>query len=103
MSPKQIIMNNCKNMWLNDIQFQIFNVWKKYSISKELLDEYNEMSSVSRKRKIIDDLMEKLPNGVVMYQLKTDYHIFRSDNRRIRSLFVHIFSKDKRVTQVKKL
>ena len=46
--------------------------------------------------------MEKLPNGVVMYQLITDYHIFRSDNRRIRSLFVHIFSKDKRVTHVKK-
>ena len=40
-------MNNCKNMWLNDIQFQIFDVWKKYSISKELLDEYNEMSSVN--------------------------------------------------------
>ena len=59
------------------------------------------MLSINRKRKMIDDLMKKLPDDVVMYQLKTNYHIFRLNNRRIRALFVNIFLKDKRVTQVK--
>ena len=59
------------------------------------------MLSIDRKRKMIDDLMKKLPDDVVMYQPKTNYHIFRLNNRRIRALFVNIFLKDKRVTQVK--
>ena len=50
---------------------------------------------------MIDVLIKKLPDDVVMYQLKKNYHIFRLNNRRIRALFVNIFLKDKRVTQVK--
>ena len=46
--------------------------------------------------------MKKLPDNVVMYQLKKNDHIYWLDNRKIRALFVNKFSKDKRVTKVKK-
>ena len=53
-------MSHGKHNWLNDFQFQTFNVWKNNSISKELIDEYNKKLSVNRKREIIDDLIKKL-------------------------------------------
>ena len=46
--------------------------------------------------------MKKLPDNVVMYQLKNNYHIYWLDNRKIRALFVNKFSKVKRVTKVKR-
>ena len=55
-----------------------------------------------KKKEIIDELMKKLPDNVVMYQLKNNYHIYRLDNRKIRALFVNIFSKIKRVPKVKR-
>ena len=101
VSPKQIIVNNGKYTWLNDYQFKAFDVWKNDYISKELISEYNE-ESVNNK-KIIDDLMKELLVNVVMYQLEKCYHIYRLDNRKIRVLFVNIFSKVKRVPKVKRI
>ena len=80
-------MNHRKHTWLNDFQFKTFDVWKHNHISKELIDKYKEVLSVNRKRKIIDDVMKKLPDDVVMYQLKKN-HIFRLNNRRIVKKFV---------------
>ena len=42
---KTIIVNHGKYIWLNDFQFKTFNVWKNNYISKELVDEYNEVSA----------------------------------------------------------
>ena len=35
--------------------------------------------------------------------MKKNYHIYRLNNRKVRALFVHIFSKVKRVTKVKRI
>ena len=45
--------------------------------------------------------MKELPVNVVMYQLENNYYIYRLDNRKIRALFVNIFSKVKKVPNVK--
>ena len=60
------------------------------------------MGSVNNKKEIIDDLMKKLPNNVIMYQLKNNCHIYRLNNRKRRALFDNIFSKVKIVTKVKR-
>ena len=49
-----------------------------------------------KKKEIIDELMKKLPDNVVLYQLKNNYYIYWLDKRNIRALFVNIFSKVKR-------
>ena len=73
-----------KHTLLNDFQFQSFSIWKNNKITKELIDEYNEKSSVNEKQEIIDNLMKKLPDDVMVYQSKSDYHIFRLVKRKIR-------------------
>ena len=70
VSSKNIIANHGKHTWLIDFQLQTFNVRENNSISKELIDEYNEMLYVNRKIKMIDDLIKKQRDDVVMYQLK---------------------------------
>ena len=47
--------------------------------------------------------MKELPVNVVMCQLENNHHIYRLDNRKIRVLFVNIFSKVKRVPKVKRI
>ena len=73
-----------KHTLLNDFQFQSFSIWKNNKITKELIDEYNEKSLVNEKQEIIDNLMKKLPDDVMVYQSKSDYHIFRLVKRKIR-------------------
>ena len=41
----------------------------------------------------INDLINELPDKVIMYQLETDYHIHRMDERQIRNLFINFFRK----------
>lgn len=43
-----------KHTLLNDFKFQSFSIWKNNKITKELIDEYNEKSSVNEKQEIID-------------------------------------------------
>ena len=93
-------MNHGKHTRLNNCQSRTFNAWKNNYISKELIDECNEMSSVDRKREMVDDLMKRIPDDVMIYRVKKSYHTIRLNNKRIRVLFVNIFSKDKIVTQV---
>ena len=44
VSPKTIIVKNGKYIWLNDYQFQTFDIWKNNYTSKELIFGYNEKS-----------------------------------------------------------
>ena len=46
--------------------------------------------------------MKKLPDNIVMYQLKNNYHIYRLNNRKIRALFLNKFSKFKNESIVKR-
>ena len=46
--------------------------------------------------------MQKLPD-ILYISIEKKYHIYRLNNRKIRALFVHIFSKVKKVTKVKRI
>ena len=41
VSPIQIVMSHGKYIWLNDFQFQLFNIWRNNTITKYLIDECN--------------------------------------------------------------
>ena len=97
-------MNHGEHTWLNYFQFQSFSIRKDNTITKDLIDEYKETLSENEKRERIDDLMKKIPNDVVVYKLKPDYHIFRLENKKIRSLFIYVlFPKIKEVFKLKKI
>ena len=42
VSPKRIMMNHGKYTCLNYVQFQSFNIWRNNTITKDLIDKYNE-------------------------------------------------------------
>ena len=48
VSPKRIMMNYGNYTWLNEFQFQSSNIWKNNTITKNLIDEYNEKLSVNK-------------------------------------------------------
>ena len=58
------------------------------------------MNILITKKTIINDLIKKLPDNVIMYQLEKNHNIHRMDDRQIRSLLINIFSKIKRVKRV---
>ena len=69
VSPKQIIINHGQLKWLNDFQFKSFDVWKNDNMSNEIIITYNDEFFKNKKR-IINDLIKKLPDNVIMYQLE---------------------------------
>ena len=48
VSPKRIMTNHGNYTWLNEFQFQSSNIWKNNTITKKLIDEYNEKLSVNK-------------------------------------------------------
>ena len=66
VSPNQIIINHGQLKWLNDFQFKSFDEWKNDNMTNEIITTYND-ESFNNNKKIINDLIKKLPANVVMY------------------------------------
>ena len=74
VSPNQIIINHGRLKWLNDFQFKSFDEWKNDNMTNEIITTYND-KSFNNNKKILNDLIKKLPANVVMYQLENNHHI----------------------------
>ena len=69
VSPNEIIIHHGNFSWFNNFQFKSFDVWKNDNMSNEIITTYND-ESFNNKKRIINDLIKKLPDNVIMYQME---------------------------------
>ena len=59
-------------------------------MSNKIITTFND-ESFNNKKRIINDLIKKLPDNVSMNQLENNYHIHRMNDEKIRNLFLNFF------------